>query len=209
MVCDGAGSARYSKKGAELAAQSYADRLMKIAEELEHRAPGAWINDALIEGVVHIRQELRNVARQDDLRDYHTTLLAVLVGPGGGVCVHIGDGAIFGGRFSEQDGKSIINADWFLSEPENGEYANETFFITEASWIKHLRISPLPSLEWIALATDGGAALALTAKNEIKPDFMPTLFKELRADEGSPSALIACGATISVRTHDNQGEKVF
>lgn len=190
VVCDGAGSAKFSKKGAEVASQNYADKLMEIAIELEQRAPGAWINDALIQGVVHIRQALRAVARQDDLSHYHTTLLAVLVGPGGGVCVHIGDGAIFGGCFAEEDGRSLINANWFLSEPENGEYANETYFITEAGWIKHLRISPLPPLDWIALATDGGAALALTAKNEIKSDFMPGLFQELQGGGAALSPLI-------------------
>ena len=190
VVCDGAGSAKFSKKGAEVASQHYADKLMEIATELEQRAPGAWINDALIEGVVHIRHALRAVARQDDLSDYHTTLLAVLVGPTGGVCVHIGDGAIFGGCFAAEDGRSLINANWFLSEPENGEYANETYFITEAGWIKHLRISPLPPLDWIALATDGGAALALTAKNEIKSDFMPGLFQELQGGGTALSPLI-------------------
>ena len=190
VVCDGAGSAKFSKKGAEVASQNYADKLMEIAIELEQRAPGAWINDALIEGVVHIRHKLRAVAGQDDLSHYHTTLLAVLVGPTGGVCVHIGDGAIFGGCFAEEDGRSLINANWFLSEPENGEYANETYFITEAGWIKHLRISPLPPLEWIALATDGGAALALTAKNEIKSDFMPGLFQELQGGGTALSPLI-------------------
>ena len=190
VVCDGAGSAKFSKTGAEVASTRYADKLIEIAIELEKRAPGAWINDALIEGAVHIRQELRDVARQDDIQDYHTTLLAVLVGPTGGVCVHIGDGAIFGGRFRDEDGSALINADWFLSEPENGEYANETYFITEAGWIKHLRISPLPPLDWIALATDGGAALALTQRNELKAGFMPWLLQELRHERIDPSLVI-------------------
>ena len=190
VVCDGAGSAKFSKTGAEIASKSFADKLMEVAIELERRDPGAWINDAVIAGAVTIRQQLRDYARQDDLRDYHTTLLAALVGPTGGVCVHIGDGAIFGGRFSEKDGVSLINADWFLSEPENGEYANETYFITEAGWVKHLRISPLPPLDWIALATDGGAALALTHRNELKSEFMPGLLHELRHGRIEPSAVI-------------------
>lgn len=190
VVCDGAGSAKFSKTGAEIASKSFADKLMEIVIELERRDPGAWINDAVITGALTIRQQLRDYARQDDLRDYHTTLLAALVGPTGGMCVHIGDGAIFGGRFHEKDGVSLINADWFLSEPENGEYANETYFITEAGWVKHLRISPLPPLDWIALATDGGAALALTHRNELKSEFMLGLLHELGNGRLEPSAVI-------------------
>ena len=70
-----------------------------------------------------------------------------------------------------------------ISKPENGEYTNETFFITEGNWIKHLRVTPLPRLDWVVACTDGGAALILENEIEVKPKFLVPFFQELISDK--------------------------
>src|SRR6185295_12338925 len=49
-----------------------------------------------------------------------------------------------------------------VSSPENGEYANETYFVSGTEWSEHLRITPFasPVLE-IALMSDGAAPFVM------------------------------------------------
>lgn len=157
-LCDGAGSAKYAAEGSRYVSSHFNSRLLELAARLRSEPPGGWVNDAVIRSVLEVRDGLRLLAKGDDLSDYHTTLVAVLLGPNGGLSIHIGDGVVFAGeatlnKLSKNWG---INA-YSVSAPENGEYANETFFITESVWLKHLRVLPLPKVNWAVLATDGGA----------------------------------------------------
>lgn len=183
-VSDGAGSAKFAGQGSQFISEKVADALIDIGENLETKAPGHWINDSVISCLVQIRENLRQLARSDDISDYHATLVSVLLGPSGGFSIHIGDGAIFGGKYKPLP-KSTISIDdgFFISKPENGEYANETFFLTEPAWVKHLRITPIPPLDWIAIATDGGCALALDGIFQPNEGFMSNLFTTIRNEK--------------------------
>ena len=183
VVCDGAGSASRSLEGAKITTGAFGKALLKIAEELESRAPGHWVNDEIIQCIINIRQSLRNIARSDSIADFHTTVVAALIGPTGGVAIHIGDGAIFGGNFENIESDTYIDNDFFMSMPENGEYANETFFLTESDWVKHLRITPLPSVDWIALGSDGGCAIALKNDQKLREEFLIPLFSKVFIDQ--------------------------
>jgi hypothetical protein len=179
-VCDGAGSARLGGEGAKVFANMFCESLRNLANRIDASSPGQWINDYIVESLLKIRTHIRNTENISSLEDWNTTLLAVLMGPSGGLCVHVGDGAIFGGLINKYDDNySTIDHKYFISRPENGEYSNETFFVTEGIWTKHLRISPLPSLDWIALATDGGCSLCLD--NQLLPNnhFIPSILKTL------------------------------
>ena len=169
VVSDGAGSAARAEEGSQLVAQVLSEKLLDIAAHLSTRVPGAWINDFVIQQVIHVRELLRQKAGKDDIRDFHCTLVAALVGPSGGFLIHIGDGSVLSGTATpDTTEENILNITINnQSKPENGEYANETFFITEKDWIKHLRISPVGKTDWIMLATDGGCALTL--QNESVP----------------------------------------
>jgi hypothetical protein len=106
-------------------------------------------------------------------------LVACLVGETGGFVIHIGDGALIGG-VTQQKGKVIyLDKKNFISEPQNGEYANETYFITEGNWVKNLRITPLPALDWMILGTDGGGAFYLNPSNNLKQDFISSFIADL------------------------------
>lgn len=157
-VCDGAGSAKHAEDGARYVSHQFNKKLIELAERLKTSPPGGWVNDAIIQYVIEIRDGLRGLAQKDDIAEYHTTLVAALLGPKGGIAIHIGDGIVFAGKaiFDKKLNRALID-NFVVSTPENGEYANETYFITESTWLKHLRILPLPDANWAVLATDGGA----------------------------------------------------
>jgi hypothetical protein len=184
-VSDGAGSALNAEAGAEITSTIFCEELLGLSKQLESRAPGEWINDFVVECVLKVRNQLRNKAKSDDIKSFHCTLVAALVGPEGGFSIHIGDGSIFGGQFKNdtKSGEVELNSNFVISKPENGEYTNETFFITEGNWIKHLRVTPLPRLDWVVACTDGGAALILEKEIEVKPKFLVPFFQELISDK--------------------------
>jgi len=177
VVSDGAGTATRAEEGAHLVVKFFSEELLKLVDELTTRPPGHWINDFVIEKVLQTRIALRRLAKSDDIRDFNCTVVACLLGPSGGFSIHIGDGAVVGGYRKESNEHTA--ASLFLSEPENGEYANETFFVTEGDWVKHLRISPMPKMDWVMCCTDGGSALALVAEKEIKPGFLDPVIREV------------------------------
>jgi hypothetical protein len=183
VVCDGAGSAERSLEGAKLASTAMGTALLRIADTLDKKSPGHWINDEIIQSIIDVRKSLRNIAESDSIAAFHTTIVAVLLGPSGGVSVHIGDGAIFGANLTNQEDKTFIDSDYRISLPENGEYANETFFLTEADWIKHLRINALPSLDWFAIGSDGGCSLALIKESELREQFFMQLFTRVLIED--------------------------
>ena len=170
VVSDGAGTAAKAEIGSKLVSDFFANELLELVEELHKRAPGHWINDFVIAKVLETREALRKLAKSDDIRDYNCTLVACLQGPSGGFSIHIGDGSIVGGSSD----KKIFSSEKpeFLSPPENGEYSNETYFITEGDWVKHLRVMPMPKLDWVICCTDGGGDLALIADKEPKSGFL-------------------------------------
>jgi hypothetical protein len=184
-VCDGAGSAEFAEQGAIITSAHFCQELIKLSNELSIRPPGEWINDFVIDCVLRVREKLRKYAQSDDIRKYHCTLVAALIGRSGGFSIHIGDGAILGGSFSKPSitGAIELNTNFVISMPENGEYSNETFFITEGNWVKHLRITPLPALDWLIACTDGGASLVLDHENFVKPNFLAP-FIEAQVNKG-------------------------
>lgn len=179
-ICDGAGSAKHSEKGAHLVASTFSKKLIDLSNEFDNnRLPGAWVNDYIIQQIIDIRRELRKASGKDDISEFHTTLVACLLGKTGGFVIHIGDGSLVGGKSKLKENVVILDEQFFISEPRNGEYANETFFITEGDWIKHLRFNPLPPLDWFFIGTDGGNSFYLNTNNTPKKEFITSLLKEL------------------------------
>jgi hypothetical protein len=198
-VCDGAGSSKNSGVSSKFVSKKFSSELVRISSLLDRRPFGSWVVDAILGSLIEIRADLREIGGSDNLEDYHTTLLAVLLGPPSklgdraGLAVHIGDGAIFSARLSFEVSESINFLDdnfSVISPPENGEYANETYFLTETQWIKKIRITPIPLSNWIALATDGGCAVALNNNLSLRPQFLPVLLDKILAQESSDYASI-------------------
>ena len=205
VVSDGAGTAKYSDKSSSLVSASFAKALIELSDEIERREPGAWINDFVIEHIITTRKELRSLAGSDSLQNYHCTLVACLLGSSGGFLIHIGDGAIFGGTTKNvAKNKVSLSHAPIASLPENGEYSNETYFITEGDWIKHLRITPISAVDWIVLGTDGGTTLAMIGDKEPKPGFIVPLLNVLTKDADEASRVAKLKAILS----DVQADKL-
>ncbi len=124
-LCDGAGSAKYARKGAELVSSAVCSYLYKHHFSFEHMQ---------LESAKKKIAEIAKSAVEKEtgfISDYNCTLLAVIIKRNKYMCLHIGDGII---------GCLDNNELRVLSYPSNGEYKNQTYFVTEQSAEKHIRI---------------------------------------------------------------------
>jgi hypothetical protein len=150
-VADGAGSAPRSGEGSRLACDAAVASLKNgVAGLAEGATESEDERERLVrEAVGKARSAL--VQRAEDEGEpvgaFATTLIVALVTPEGEAVVgHVGDGLAVG---LVQGGALEL-----LSQPDKGEYANQTSFLTEAE--PELRIrSGLVGLEAVAASTDG------------------------------------------------------
>jgi len=156
MVCDGAGSASAGGQGAAFFATEMTQLLTRAIETQglpEETIEGyrAFITPLLEQA----RATLEARVEPQSLRDHACTLVGCLAAPSGGCFFHIGDG------FAVQQNAAGTSV---LSLPENGEYANETYFATDSDWQDHLRVTLLSQLQrgdLIGLMSDGTSAFAI------------------------------------------------
>lgn len=98
--------------------------------------------------------EIRNLLT-NNLDDFCCTLLFVAATETEVFTAHVGDGYIFTGDLDCKDGLLKI-VDQHFSYPENGEYDNQTFFVTDYDVDEHLRItSYFIKTNTIIVMTDG------------------------------------------------------
>ena len=158
-LADGAGSCSKSDIGAEICTRYIVDFLCNnfdktfLQSDLE-------ISEEILKGV---RKSLQNMSDELNapLKDFSSTLLFVAVKGNKFLAGHIGDGLI--GSFDES-GSQVF------SPPENGEFSNQTFFITMGDAKDHLRIykGNLNSTLGFILMSDGSyESLFDTQKNEL------------------------------------------
>ena len=174
-VADGAGSAEYSRKGAELACSV---SMLRLFEELNYAAEpilpasAELCLDADVKGRVDelfyraVYDACRTIKAEADgihasSRFYSTTLLllALKYFPGDrrwvALSYWVGDGALGVYRPAAKDGVLL------LGEPDSGEYAGETRFLTSpgeldpAAVSKRARVTVLADFEAIVMTTDG------------------------------------------------------
>jgi len=176
-VADGAGSARYSRKGAQLACHTVAQYLQNNVE------PQNWNNlDAVINKYVPDQQESSAGAVQRqlydllgkavfeayqtikfeagvkaaELKDYATTLISVLVR-------QVAGGWFVGAFWVGDGGVGIYHADKepvVLGTPDGGEYAGQTRFLTMSETIANnffsrFRFAFVENFDAVILMTDG------------------------------------------------------
>ncbi|WP_246499945.1 protein phosphatase 2C domain-containing protein [Azospirillum soli] len=127
----------------------FAARLFKGLWSLEEtKADGDTNNEAVHS--VEIAERLR------------CTLVGALVDDSGGFLFHIGDGLASACALRLGNaGACVAEGTEIASPPENGQYANETFFVTDPDWRDHLRFTLIgPECDAVFLMTDGAAAFA-------------------------------------------------
>lgn len=153
VVCDGAGSAIHGERGAEASCEAIIGCVTRAIgdssnlDEIDDEQIKTWFLTA--------RDHVRALAREEesDLREYSCTALVAVVGAHQAICAQIGDGAIV---VSGTEGAFEV-ACW----PEGGEYANQTFFITDDAVAAHVHIRRFDNIRDIFVFSDGLQRLAL------------------------------------------------
>ncbi len=149
-LADGAGSAARAEDGAACICECMTAYLVDNFDDIVGNPDGAEVKKQLL-AVLH--RALAILADETDcrLKDLACTLLAAAVKDDTYFLVHIGDGLI---GYLKEDTVRIASA------PVNGEYANQTTFVTspEALSVMNLLKGKLGSIEGFVLMSDGTAA---------------------------------------------------
>lgn len=178
LVADGAGSTAHGGRGAEIACET---AFLSIIDILRQNGDLSGVTDDLIRGWITVSRDaiaaeaLREGRR---LKDYACTLLGAVTSREHALFFQIGDGAIV-----IRAGEEYQAVFW----PEQGEYANTTFFVSDESCLERLKISHHGSSpEEVALFTDGLQNLVLSfSQKKAHAGFFRPLFEALRQDPGT------------------------
>jgi Protein phosphatase 2C len=165
VVCDGAGSALFGRESAVRFSGVTIRALLELHTSQQITCES--VRQSLIEAIEAERERLNDSGLLLD--DHDTTLVAVVADSSITVTAHVGDG--LAGIAPTADWRGAV-----LSRPENGEYANETWFVTVEDWKDHLRCMAAPALEpggVAALTTDGAMPFVIgPGECGLDPDFM-------------------------------------
>lgn len=149
VLADGAGSASLSEIGAELACQSILSTLHSDFDEF-FEMDSLLAKRKIIHGI-RTRLGIKAKIYDRDKQEFASTLLFVSIKNNKFIAGHIGDGII--GAIDEK-GTAIM-----LSEPENGEFANSTYFTTSNDYRYHFRLyrGNVDNFSSFFLMSDGAA----------------------------------------------------
>lgn len=162
-LADGAGSCKYSEIGAEISCTAITEHLTIDFDRFFSMAPLE-----IQRFIIHsIRTRLGRKASvlMTNKVELSSTLLFLAIKGDRYIIGHIGDGVICG----EANGKLVL-----LSAPENGEFANTTYFVTSRNYEDHFRIShgSISNFTSFFLMSDGAAAALYNRREHI---FSPAL----------------------------------
>ena len=169
VVCDGAGSAKFSQAGAAFFSQSIGKMLLSLGVSRSVSISGTafdlvQVRQQIIEQLLQIRLDLQSqLPAESSLRDYHTTFTGLLIHSNHqAILVQIGDSPLITSKFVVRH----PHIDYFTNlqvygDDSKNEYVNETHFITQDNWQSFLRVEPidLSQVDCLALMSDGCADL--------------------------------------------------
>jgi hypothetical protein len=198
-VCDGAGSAPLSHVGAGFIASGVVDALasrLPPGDNVVSAMPADAFKALSASVVGEVRAALQALAegRQHALSDHAATLVGVVADGQGGFFFHIGDGV---GAAQAAAGTVAV------SLPENGEYANETYFVTGADWLGHLRITPFGGpVGCVTLMSDGAAPFVMARGNAgLSQPFFEPVSRYLAGASAEDGDRALDGLLADPRTH--------
>lgn len=169
VVCDGAGSAKFSQAGAAFFSHSIGKMLLSLSGSHSVSISGiafdlVQVKQQIVEQLSQIRLDLQSqLPAESSLRDYHTTFTGVLIDANHqALLVQIGDSPLITSQFVVRH----PHIDYFTNlqvygDDSKNEYVNETHFITQDNWQSFLRVEPidLSQVDCLALMSDGCADL--------------------------------------------------
>ncbi len=204
VVSDGAGSAALSEAGA----QTVCDVLNElVGARVRESSDLDEISDGLVRSwLLEVRERLRATARAagTDLREYAATAILAVVGERQALCAQLGDGGIVFRRSADEPFELAL---W----PAGGEYANQTYFITDDSAAERIEIRRYDHIQDLIAFSDGLQNLALlqATRSPFAPFFEP-LVRTVRGNGAANGevrkALIAYlnSPAINQRTDDDK-----
>jgi len=173
LAADGAGSTASGGTGAEIACESM---YMNILDTLRQMPGVSHITDTtILMWMVNTHNAIADQAKTSGipLREYACTLIGTVMDDNHAVYFQIGDGGMV--IHTNEEYEPIF---W----PEQGEYANTTYFITDDSFLEHIRVLCTDSSpNEIALFTDGLQNLVLSfSTKKAHAGFFRPLFDAIR-----------------------------
>jgi Protein phosphatase 2C len=181
VIADGAGSASLSRDGARVCSGAVVEMLSglpSLPEYEDEQAARAAVEAAIADARSRLACRLER-AGAGSLRDYRATVVGVWAEAQRGWLLHIGDGAAAAARAESP-------ADAVVSPPENGRFAEETFFFTDRTWREHLRLVPFSARDLVVLASDGAGSFTFAPRwRGIEAEFIVPLARHL---DGRPPA---------------------
>ena len=155
-VADGAGSASLSDVGAQVATRTAVEQIKRQWDRLMAEHSEVCWKALLGEVLEHAQNAIaaESLTRDVEVRQLATTLLILVASSQEVAVAQIGDGAVVIG-----DRQGHITA---LTQPENGEYANETTFLISPNALESAQIKVWEGeIAHFALFSDGLQRLAL------------------------------------------------
>lgn len=189
VLCDGAGSAALSQRGAEYSSQNIVKRLIDtvVISGLEQG------RDNLCSIVASVRGGLLELAAAESVSAelFACTVVGMVANQNQGFLFHIGDGA----GIVELAGEQVTRV---ISAPENGEYANETYFLTDEHWAEHLHFAEFTGpVACIGLMSDGAMPFVMNrALDDFSRPFIDPVTRYLLANDQTIGSE-ALGNTLS------------
>lgn len=175
VVSDGAGTASRSAEGSKAAAAIIANLACQLISGkgadfiLEDKHVQFIIQNGVEKFYHHIDAIIKNSTKGTDRNSFHCTMTAWFQTAHGGFIAQVGDSAGISTRFHwrEVPGPDTVDlfpdGQYLLHDVERGEYVNETHFITEPDWQKHLRIHKLTAdIDAVVLMSDGAMEIAMS-----------------------------------------------
>ncbi|MBR1647215.1 MAG: protein phosphatase 2C domain-containing protein [Selenomonadaceae bacterium] len=157
-LADGAGSASMSHFGAECVVDSVSKFVAENFLDLIAQDDGRIVKQEILSVAL---QALNDAAKIHDctLKDLASTLLVAAVGDGKFFLVHLGDGVI--GYLNDAGLKTA-------STPDNGEFSNETVFVTSTNAAAHMRLYKglLKKISGFILMSDGSEQSLYNKRNK-------------------------------------------
>lgn len=152
VLCDGAGSAKHARRGAQIVSETIAKYLCRHFFSLYNACEGKCAERVISEAVKAVQDDCNRFDDERRMQDYSATLLAVAVKNDKAIVCHVGDGVV---GCIDDDVPMVISSPW------NGEYANETVFATSpsaAGMMRVIRFHLNSSTKAFFLMSDGAEA---------------------------------------------------
>jgi serine/threonine protein phosphatase PrpC len=171
VISDGAGSVARSQIGSKTLVDVMCSILGSYLET-EKNITKAGLTSIVKVGINQVRGKL---IENGDLSEFHATALILVQLPKKIFTFHIGDGSLNIGSYDKKNNITITR-----SEPENGEFSNETFFFTEDAWEEHLRICEVENPCFYLVCSDGIDPFIWNSNSGTRFDFILPLITKLQ-----------------------------